>query len=38
MWKIVKCGVGEGWRRSAGPIVSEMKFYIESGTEKRYIQ
>jgi hypothetical protein len=20
-WKIVKCGAGEGWRRSAGPIV-----------------
>jgi len=26
----LKCGAGEGWRRSAGPIVSEMnKYYIE---------
>ena len=20
-WKVLKCGAGEGWRRSAGPIV-----------------
>jgi len=20
-WKVVKCGAGEGWRRSAGPIM-----------------
>jgi hypothetical protein len=19
-WKVLKCGVGEGWRRSVGPI------------------
>jgi hypothetical protein len=30
-WKVLKCGAGEGWRRSAGPIVWEMeKHYIES--------
>ena len=27
-WKILKCGAGEGWRRSVGPIVWEMKYYI----------
>jgi len=27
----VKCGAGEGWKRSLGTIVSEMKkYYIES--------
>jgi hypothetical protein len=27
----LKCGAGEGWRRSAGPIMCEMKkYYIES--------
>jgi hypothetical protein len=20
-WKVLKCGVGEGWRRSVGPIM-----------------
>jgi hypothetical protein len=20
-WKVLKCGIGEGWRRSFGPIV-----------------
>jgi hypothetical protein len=20
-WKVLKCGAGEGWRRSAGPIM-----------------
>jgi hypothetical protein len=26
----LKCGVGEGWRRSVGPIEGEMnKYYIE---------
>ena len=30
-WKVLKCGAGEGWRRSVGPIVFEMKqYYIES--------
>jgi hypothetical protein len=24
-WKVLKCGVGEGWRRSVGPIMWEMK-------------
>ena len=27
-WKILKSGAGEGWRRSVGPIVWEMKYYI----------
>jgi len=27
----LKCGVGEGWRRSVGPIMREMKtYYLES--------
>jgi hypothetical protein len=21
VWKVLKCGVGEGWRRSVGPIM-----------------
>ena len=30
-WKVLKCGAGEGWRRSVGPIVWEMeKCYLES--------
>jgi hypothetical protein len=29
-WKVFKCGVGEGWRRSVGPIMWEMKkCYLE---------
>jgi hypothetical protein len=29
-WKVLKCGVGEGWRRSVGPIMLEMKkCYLE---------
>jgi hypothetical protein len=24
-WKVLKCGTGEGWRRSVGPIVYEIK-------------
>jgi hypothetical protein len=27
----LKCGAGEGWRRSVGPIILEIKkYYIES--------
>jgi hypothetical protein len=30
-WKVLKCGVGDGWRRSVGPIMCEMKkYYLES--------
>jgi len=30
-WKVLKCGAGEGWRRSVGPIMWEMKkYYCES--------
>jgi hypothetical protein len=30
-WEVVKCGAGEGWRRSVGPTTCEMKkCYIES--------
>jgi hypothetical protein len=25
-WKVLKCGAGEGWRRSVGPIEGEMKW------------
>jgi hypothetical protein len=29
--KVLKCGVGEGWRKSAGPIMFEMKkYYLDS--------
>jgi hypothetical protein len=31
-WKVLKRGAGEGWRRSVGPIVLEMKCDIESVT------
>jgi len=31
IWKVLKCGAGEGWRRSVGPIMWEMKkCYLES--------
>ena len=31
VWKVLKCGAGEGWRRSVGPIMWEMKkCYLES--------
>jgi len=26
-WKVLQCGAGEGWRRSVGTVVSEMKTY-----------
>jgi hypothetical protein len=26
-WEAMKCGDGERWRRSAGPIVWKMKYY-----------
>ena len=30
-WKVLKCGAGEGWRRSVGPNMWEMKkCYLES--------
>jgi hypothetical protein len=30
-WKDLKCGVGEGWRRSVGLSILEMnKYYLES--------
>jgi hypothetical protein len=28
-WKVLKCGAGEGWRRSVGSSLWEMKYYIE---------
>jgi hypothetical protein len=27
IWEVLMCGAGEGWRRSFGPIVSEMRKY-----------
>jgi hypothetical protein len=31
IWKVLKCGAVEEWRRSFGPIVSERrKYYTES--------
>ena len=32
----MKCGAGEGWRRSVGPIMCEMKYYLRV-KEKRNI-
>jgi hypothetical protein len=33
IWEVMKCGAGEGRRRSVGPIVSEMKkYYLESSS------
>ena len=30
-WTVLKCGAGEGWRRSVGQIMCEMKkCYLES--------
>ena len=30
-WKVLKCGAEEGWRRSVGPTMCEMKkYYLES--------
>jgi len=30
-WKVFKCGAGEGWKRSVGPIIwGTKKSYIES--------
>jgi hypothetical protein len=30
-WNVLKCGVGEEWRRSVGPIVREINnYYTES--------
>ena len=33
IWKVFKCGTGEGWRRLVEPIVCEMKCYIQGGKE-----
>jgi hypothetical protein len=40
IWKVLKCGAREEWRRSVGPIVLEMKkYYTESRrTGISYIQ
>jgi len=27
IWKVLRCGAGEGWKRSVGTIMSEMKKY-----------
>jgi hypothetical protein len=38
-WEVLKCCAGEGWRRSVGPVVREMKFYEESRRRRTsYIQ
>ena len=33
-WKILECGVGEGWRKSVGPIVCELKYVLDSGSRE----
>jgi hypothetical protein len=37
---VLKCGAGEGWRRSDGPSMGEMKkYYLESrGFEISYLK
>ena len=36
IWKVLKFGTGEGWRRSVGPIVWEMKkYYSHTHTNKQ---
>jgi hypothetical protein len=30
MYDRLKCGVVEGWGRSVGPIMREMKYYLQS--------
>jgi hypothetical protein len=31
IWKVLKCGAGEGWKRSVGLVKSEMKkYYLKS--------
>ena len=37
IWKVLKCGAGEGWRRSVGPIMWEMKKYYLRVKEQRNI-
>ena len=36
-WKVLKCGAGEGWRRSVGPIMWEMKKGYFRVSERRNI-
>jgi len=36
-WNVLKCGAGEGWRRTVGPIVWEMKEYYFRVKEQRNI-
>jgi len=31
--KVLKCGVGEGWRRSVGSSMWKMKYYIQPRRE-----
>jgi len=34
-WKIVKCGGGEGWRRSVGHTLCELKEYYKESRRRR---
>jgi hypothetical protein len=34
-WKVLKCGAGEGWGRSVGPIVCEMKNCYKESRRRR---
>ena len=37
-WKVLKCDAGEGWRRSVGPIMLEMKTcYLESNEQRNIL-
>jgi len=35
--KVFRCGAGEGWRRSVGPILWEINYYTESRNVLRTI-
>jgi len=36
-WKVLKCGVGEGWRRSVGPIIWEMKVLLRVNKQRNIL-
>jgi len=39
-WKVLKCGAGEGWKRSVGPVLRKLKKYCTQSRKKGmpYIQ
>jgi hypothetical protein len=33
-WKVFKCGAGEGWKRSVGPLIRKLKKYYTQSRKK----